>query len=262
VTVVPAGSWASSGLRRDLDVLRELASDEALHRGGLGVVRVAERLGREKSQVSRALRALEAEGLVERDPESRTYQLGWALYALAARTTDARLARQARPFVRAIAGELGQTTHLCVLSGGLVLTVLTEAGPDDYRATGWEGRTVAVTETSAGPALLFDWTTPSVLRHLGDSTEVHPRAATPAGWLLDEIERVRRYSYAVADLTPEAIGVSAPVQDFRRTVRASLTVSARREAVGPDAGVIGKRVVKAAEELSRRLGFDPTDVEP
>jgi DNA-binding IclR family transcriptional regulator len=101
-----------------------------------------------------------------------------------------------------------------------------------------------------------------VLRHLGDSTEVHPRAATPAGWLLDEIERVRRYSYAVADLTPEAIGVSAPVQDFRRTVRASLTVSARRETVGADAGVIGKRVVKAAEELSRRLGFDPTDVEP
>jgi DNA-binding IclR family transcriptional regulator len=259
---VQPGPSTSTGLRRDLDVLRELASDEALHRGGLGVVRVAERLGREKSQVSRALRALQAEGLVERDPESRTYQLGWALYALAARTTDARLARQARPYVRAIAGELGQTTHLCVLSGGLVLTVLTEAGPDDYRATGWEGRTVTVSESSAGPALLFDWTTPSVLRHLGESTEVHPGAASSAGWMLDEIERVRRYSYAVADIAPEAIGISAPVQDFRRVVRAALTVSARHETIGPDVGIIGKRVVRAAEELSRRLGFDPADVVP
>ena len=90
-SAAPLGAPHSAGLRRDMEVLRELASDECLRRGGLGVVRIAVRLGREKSQVSRALRALEGEGLVERDPSTRTYQLGLGLYTLAARGVETRL---------------------------------------------------------------------------------------------------------------------------------------------------------------------------
>ena len=41
-----------------------LGSDEAVERGGLGVVRIAELVGREKSQVSRALSALAASAYI------------------------------------------------------------------------------------------------------------------------------------------------------------------------------------------------------
>ena len=55
------------------EILIVLGSDEAVERGGLGVVRIAELVGREKSQVSRALSALASSGLVDRDPASRAY---------------------------------------------------------------------------------------------------------------------------------------------------------------------------------------------
>src|ERR1035437_6218591 len=94
-----------------MEVLRELASDECLRRGGLGVVRIAVRLGREKSQVSRALRALEGEGLVERDPGTRTYQLG--LYTLAARGVETRLVRAANGHLNRLAQEQHAQVRLC-----------------------------------------------------------------------------------------------------------------------------------------------------
>ncbi|WIX77895.1 helix-turn-helix domain-containing protein [Amycolatopsis carbonis] len=68
------------GLRRDLDLLEALASTEAQRAGGLGVVRLAEVTGREKSQVSRALKALALEGVVERDPDTLRYCMGRRLF--------------------------------------------------------------------------------------------------------------------------------------------------------------------------------------
>ena len=47
-------------------------------------MRIAQLVGREKSQVSRALRTLDQAGLVERDEASREYRLGWRLFTLAA----------------------------------------------------------------------------------------------------------------------------------------------------------------------------------
>src|SRR5215472_10758427 len=78
----PLATAASAGLRRDLEILDLLADPQI--RTGLGVSRIAEMLGREKSQISRALKALEAEGMVERDPQTLEYRLGWRIYAFAA----------------------------------------------------------------------------------------------------------------------------------------------------------------------------------
>ncbi|HYO19729.1 MAG TPA: helix-turn-helix domain-containing protein, partial [Dermatophilaceae bacterium] len=144
------GASTSAGLRRDMEVLRELASEECLRRGGLGVVRIAVRLGREKSQVSRALRALEGEGLVQRDPRTRTYRLGWGLYTLASRGIETRLVRAASALLYRLADEQRADVRLCVLIGGQVLTLISL--PTD-RATGPE----EPTQTPCGPVLALDW---------------------------------------------------------------------------------------------------------
>ena len=70
--------------RRSLEVLLSLGSDAAIARGGLGVTRIAEMLGREKSQVSRTLKTLADFGLVDRDPDTLAYRLGWRVFGLAA----------------------------------------------------------------------------------------------------------------------------------------------------------------------------------
>jgi DNA-binding IclR family transcriptional regulator len=209
----------SAGLRRDLEVLRELASEESLRRGGLGVVRIAERLGREKSQVSRALRALEAEGMVERDPRTRTYQLGWALYTLAARGVETRLVRAAATWLRGLAEDTGRTVRLCVLIGGQVLTLAVVAPGQTLYQDGSAEAGVAVTDTAAGPALLLDWP-PDSLEQLGAAEDLGER-----------VDRVRSRGYVVHHDRSSAgrSGVAAPVRDFRGIVLAAV------ELASPDA---------------------------
>src|SRR5689334_1434189 len=121
-----AGKQASereTSIRRGVEVLLSLASDETLASGGLGVTRISELLGREKSQVSRALKALHEYGLVERNKDS-TYRLGWRLYALAQLAGERRLLETAAPKLRRIAVSLGERVHLSVLHGIETLTVL------------------------------------------------------------------------------------------------------------------------------------------
>src|SRR3954449_2436045 len=91
-------------LGRMIDILTALGEPESTRDGGLGVVRVAQLVGREKSQVSRALRTLADAGLVERDAATRAYRLGWRLFALAARVGDQRLLALAPAAPRRVGG--------------------------------------------------------------------------------------------------------------------------------------------------------------
>lgn len=221
-------------------MLSELASEESLRRGGLGVVRIAERLGREKSQVSRALRALEAEGMVERDPRTRTYQLGWALYTLAARGVETRLVRAAATRLRGLAEDYGRTVRLCVLIGGRVLTLVVV--PPGHAAAYPEASAEAgirVTTTAAGPALLLDWPTDSL-----DQLPGHADAAD----LAERIDLVRVRGYA--SQTDGRTGWAAPVRDFRGIVLAAI------ELAGPLDDADPATLCAAADALSADLGYE------
>ncbi|MGX6447537.1 helix-turn-helix domain-containing protein, partial [Patulibacter sp. S7RM1-6] len=136
-------------LGRDLELLRGLAADPSGE--GVGVVRLATLVGRDKSQVSRSLRALVDTGLVERDPTTGRYRLGLEIYALAAATAERRLLAMAPDILRHLAAELDETVHLCTLHGVEVLTLRSESPPARATAWGaWEGETAPAHATSAG----------------------------------------------------------------------------------------------------------------
>ena len=159
----------ATSLRRGTEILIALGSDEAVEHGGLGVVRIAELVGREKSQVSRALSALAANGMVDRDPASRAYRPGLAAVC-AGRTLGPPAADLVgRPGPAGLVAESGETAHLSVLQGGEVMTLLSEAPAYAITANGWTGRTVPVICTSAGRALLFDHDLPTLERLVGSA---------------------------------------------------------------------------------------------
>src|ERR671917_1914230 len=124
-------------LRKELAILIVLGREEAVENGGLGVVRIAQLIGREKSQVSRALRTLAESGLVDRDPSTLHYRLGWRFFALAARAGEQRLLSVAPPLLERLMKNLGETIHLSVLRGTEVLTVLSESPTHAVKADGW-----------------------------------------------------------------------------------------------------------------------------
>ncbi len=240
--------FQSTGLGRDLDILDLLAGDDTVRRGGLGVVAIAGRLGRQNSQVSRALQALRDAGMVERDPTTANYRLGWRLYSYAARTAESRMVHLAGPAMRRLVGGLDETTHLCVLREFRVLTLWTEAPPHGFRSSGWEGVPVDVPGTSAGQVLVSDWE-PSVLAGW------FPALGRSAARTSADI-RSRGYAVVRHEFERGVVGCSAPVRDASGRIAAALNVSAPQDRLDRRLDEAGRLTAAAAAEVTRALQID------
>ncbi len=244
------------GLVRDLELLEVLAANDAAH-GGIGTVRIAQLVNRDKGQVSRSLRTLEREHLVERDPMTREYRLGWRVYALAARSSAGRLLQVAPAIIRELVADLDETVHLCTLQGLDVLTVLSFAPLRESRG-GWEGRCVPAACTSAGRVLLADVPLATIRSHFGPDhfTLVGPRQRVHnAVELYEEVAATRERGYAIVDEEFEAnlVGASAPVRDFRGQVVAAINVSGSKSSLGSRLEEAGQSVARCAFEISQRM---------
>lgn len=245
----------ASGLARDLDILEAVASETT---DGIGVTRVAALVGREKSQVSRALASLAAAGLVDRDPDSRGYRVGWRLFALAGRTAESRLARLATPVLREVVGRVQETTVLCVLRGVDVVTVASEAPSHAFRGVGWVGVAFPAAATSAGRVLVSEWTEPAIRAHFTAerlaAAGAHPRLRT-VDELLTELATIRRRGFATVDQEFEdgVVGCSAPVRDFSGRIAAAINVTAPKGRLGDRLDAAGRMVAQAAHEIGHRL---------
>lgn len=238
----------TAALARGLDALEHLADDAAAGGEGLGVVRLAELLGDDKSQVSRALQTLAEHGFVERDPDTRAYRLGWTVFALAARAADARLLAEARPVLRALVRELGESAHLSVRQGTMVLTLLAESPPHALHAPGRVGGLTPIATTSAGRALVSDLD-PEELDALG------------LGALASAIEEAAACGYAIVreEFEPGLVAAAAPIRGLDGAVVAAINVSGPSFRLGDRLEEAGRRLVVAADGLSAAIGgvLDP-----
>lgn len=250
-----------SSLRRALDLLDALASDDAVAHGGWGVNRLAADQGRDPSQVSRTLRVFADAGFVERDAQSMAYRIGWHVFALAARAGNQRLLMAGAPILqRLVEKDLGERIHLSVLQGAEVLTVLTESPPHAVQTVAWAGRLVTAHNTSSGRALLIDHTQEE-LERLFAGVEFGgggPNAPRDVGELYERIVAARRSGYAIVDeeFEPGLVAAAAPVRDFRGSVMAALNVSAPKFRLRGRLPLAAQAIRAAADELSRQLGWD------
>jgi IclR family KDG regulon transcriptional repressor len=256
------GETTTSSLQRGLEILVVLGGRDASARGGLGVVRIAELVGREKTQVSRALKTLAGAGFVERDPDTRAYRLGRLVFTLGAMAGDARLLELAPSVLEGLSASTRETAHLSVLEGTDVVTLLSRAPVSAVRAVGWAGRRVPAACTSSGRALLFDHTADQ-LRQRFAGIEL-PRGGPNAARSLDDLaariarDRVGGVAVSIEEFEAGLVAVAAPVRGARGDIVAVVNVSAPEFRLGLRLEAAGDNVRRAAGELSARLGFgDP-----
>jgi DNA-binding IclR family transcriptional regulator len=250
-------SSTESTLRRGIDLLLVLGSEEALTGDGLGVTRAAELLHLDKSLVSRTMKTLESMEIVERDPQSRQYRLSWRLYSIAARAGNQRLLEAARPVLREVVTAVGESAYLTVRDGSQVLTLLAEESARLVQATEKVGTYAALHCTSSGRALLMD-ISPEDLRTLFASERLEP--ATPfapasVSDLMSRIEdnRVRGYAAVRDELEVGLFALAVPVRLGGRIV-AAINVSSPSYRLGERVDQVGKQLIAAAKKLEERLG--------
>jgi IclR family acetate operon transcriptional repressor len=215
-----------------------------------------------KSTAFRLLTALEAEGMVARDPSSDAYRLGPNLLAMggmALRSNDLRSASHTE--LERLAKETGETATLEILAEAGMLILDEVVGDHLITITHWIGTSWPIHATSTGKVLLAylpDEARRQALQF--PLTKFTPHTIVQAERLEDELNLIRQRGYAIAAEELEAgfVTVGAPVCNFDGRVQAAISMG------GPATRLIPERideviplVLESAGRISARMGHPP-----
>jgi DNA-binding IclR family transcriptional regulator len=227
--------------------------------GELGVSELGRQLGVHKATASRLAAVLAERGLLERDPVSERYRIGFGLVRLAgAAMSGLDLVRLSRPILETLAERSREASNLGVRSGDDVVYVDQIAGSRSIVTVSWVGRRTPLHCTSNGKVLLAHADEPDRERILAGPLEAFtPHTVTDPDKLRRELTaiRTRGYAQAVEELEDGLNAVAAPVRQADGRVIAALGVSGpafRMHAV--DIPRLGLLSAEAAQAVSRQLG--------
>lgn len=246
-----------SGLQ---SVRRALRALELLAEAGeLGVTELGRRLGVHKATASRLASTLAERGLVERDPVTERYRLGYGLIRLAgAAMAGLDLVSSARPVIEELAERTRETVTIGILSGDDVMSVDQITGTRSIVSVSWVGKRTPLHTTSTGKVFLAFMAEVDRERRLtGRLERSTPRSIVDPGKLRTQLGEVRRRGYAetLEELEEGLNAVAAPVVQGDGEVAAALSVSGPAFRMRPvDLPRIGRLTIEAAAAISRRLG--------
>jgi DNA-binding IclR family transcriptional regulator len=212
--------------------------------------------GLNRSTAWRLLATLDSHGLIERDPISQRYSLGYAFLRIAAGADVDPLVRRARPVLEQLADETGETANLAV-ARRFSLVYVDQVDPAHVMAPNWFGRTVPLHATSTGKAYLAflpqeerDAVLPRRLERYTATTVTDRRK------LGEELAAARRDGFAVCvgELEESLFGASAPVLSEQGRPVAVVSVWGTEHRLPRERlAEVGRRAVEAAAELRELL---------
>ena len=233
-----------------------------------GISDLARALGLNKATVRDILLTLEHHGLVERDPSTARFRLGYGLYAYtSALGQGSDLTAVARPFLRGLVERTGETALLGLLDGERILIVDKEEPPSALKISAPVGRRLPLHAGAFGKVLLADLDSARLERLLAERPPpaFTVRSVVEPGAFRAMLRLVRRQGYAVDDeeYLDGVRAASAPVREANRGTVAALTVVGFSTRLNNEKlATVVEAVVDAAEQVSLRLGAGPTAAAP
>lgn len=225
-----------------------------------GISELARDLGLNKATVRDILLTLEHHGLVERDPATARFRLGYGLYAYASALPQVQhLTAAARPALAALVERTGETALLGLLDGERILIVDKEEPASALKISAPVGRRLPLYAGSLGKVLLA--ALPQ--ERLDDLLVRRPLPAYTARSVTDPaayraaLAAVRAQGYAVDDeeYLDGVRAVSAPVHGPAGATLAAITVVGFRTRLGDEQlPRVVAAVVDAARYVSQRVG--------
>jgi IclR family transcriptional regulator, acetate operon repressor len=242
-------------LDRALEILKLLGTEPEMR-----VTDLARRLEVHKSTAFRLLSTLQEHGLVEQNPSTEKYRLGYGLVRLAGSVVaELDLARVSRPVLEQLAMQTAETVNLAILQGNQVVNIDQIAAPNLVVTVNWVGKQTPLHCTSNGKVLLAylaDVERAPLLRE--PLQRFTPRTITDVKTLEKQLRRVvdEGYAFTLEELELGLNAVAAPVRATDGRVRAAVSVS------GPSYRVTSQRLQElgtmtkeAGEAISRRMGY-------
>ena len=240
-TIERTTDYSAPALDKALDILELLAGET----GGLTQTEIAERVGRNVSQIYRVLATLERRGYLTRDDRSGRYVLSMALFDLAHRHPPLRgLVQLAAGPMRALADAVRQSCNLSIDDAGAVRIVAQAESPADFGYHVRVGARFPLETTATGAVLTAE-------RPGADAAAAAPQPGKFAQLADGYLTRPDPLQAGVTD-------VAVAITDRRGHTVAALTVpyvATSYSAIRLDEVVSAARATAA--EISARLGGVP-----
>ncbi len=244
-------------LERAFGILKALAEN----RSDIGLADLAARLDLHKSTTHRLLMVLESDHFVEKNLVSGKYHLGSRLIDLG-RAALSRLDvfELARPRLRELVDETGETAHLAVLRGGEVVSLVNAEGRQSVRTPATVGTRSPAHCTSLGKAVLAFLPPEQVDEFLQkhDLEAYTRKTITSRAKFRMELRTIRERGYSVDNEEREEglRCIGAPVRDHSGTVIAAVSIAGPAFRIRVDrVAALAIPVIRAAGRISASLGY-------
>ena len=220
------------------------------------VLELARECGINRSTAWRLLRTLEHHGLVDRDPITQRYTVGYGAISVAAAVTDDALVRRVRPLLSKLAAVTGESVTLAVAKR-FNLVYVDQVDPPNQMTPNWLDMPLPLHATSGGKAFLA-WLGPDERAAIlpEELQRYTPRTITRRSELERELAQVRRAGYALCASEYEEFssGASAAVLNSRGYPMAVVNVwgPTPRNPVRK-LHKMGREAAKTAEEIAKLL---------
>ncbi len=254
-----AQSGRVQSLERAISLLNAVADSSP---EGETVANLAARCGLNRATAWRLLATMERHSLVERDPLTSRYSIGFAVARMATAAGVDGLVRRAHAIVERVSRQTGETANLAV-ARSLGLTYVDEVTPPVVLSAKWLGRQVPLHATSTGKALLA-WLPAAEVESLlaGPLTAYTDTTITDQTRLLSELAltKERGYGVCVGEMEPNLYGVSAPVLDEHKHPIAVVSIWGPKDRVPEErfaalGALAGEAAADIAHAVARREGL-------
>ena len=219
--------------------------------------RLGAQTGTEAGELEQVLAVLACHGLVAVDASSGNVGPGPAALRFARSDLGlADLVELARPSMRRLAAESGETANLIMPRPGGTEAIAQVDGSHLLGVTNWVGRPQGLHTTAAGKVFMAFGTTEIPE---GELEALTPATITSREQLTAELETVRDRGYAtlVDELETGRSAVAAPVRESGGSVVAVLCGSGATLRLVPQRlELLGRVAVEQADEVSARLGYE------
>jgi DNA-binding IclR family transcriptional regulator len=244
---------SNSTADRALDVLQLFSDDKLVWSGS----EIAAQFGVARSTGYRYLKGLVSAGFIEECDGG--YRLGPRVFDLA------RLARKglglseiARPVMRQLADDVGQTVLLTRRSGAAVVCLELEESSHPIRLSYERGHVLPVNAGAAAQVLLA-WTPPAEIDKILAAAPMQrftSRTITTPAALHARLAQIRDQGYAASsgELDTDVLGIAAPVWSASQHVQAAISIAALATKIPhTKTAKITTAVRDAARHISTRL---------
>lgn len=231
---------------------------------GKALTVLAHELDQSPATVYRVLVTLEGKGLVEFDQTDQVWHVGPRAFVIGSRfLRRTTLVERARPFLRHLMEDTGETANLGIEQNGQVLFVSQVETHANIRAFFPPGTLSRLHASGIGKALMAEMGAERRAKFLAAAPleRFTEYTLTDPALLLADLEEVRRRGYAI-DGQERNLGmrcIAAPIFDVHGEAIAGISVSGPTSRIGTEqVKTLSLAVVAAAKGVSAAIGGAPS----